>query len=123
MQANSRDMGDLVGPLHRATERPLNMDEHKQPKTAITTLGYLTQLVEQKNMSIQRLRKMLFGAKTEKIGNVIKTGSNAEPAASDPQEPSATVPGMQKPGAAEPVAKPEPKPGHGRNGADTYTGA
>jgi transposase len=123
MQAIAVDMADLVALLHSATERPLNMDEHKKLKAAITTLGYLTQLVEQKNMSIQRLRKMLFGAKTEKIGNVIKTGSNAEPAASDPQEPSATVPGMQKPGAAEPVAKPEPKPGHGRNGADTYTGA
>ena len=55
---------------------------------------------------------MLFGAKTEKIGNVIKAGANAESNATDPQELSPPVTGAQEPGAVEPAAKPETKPGH-----------
>jgi transposase len=98
------DIAALNVLVERATARPLNEEEHKTLKAAIETLAYLTQLVEQKSMSIKRLRQMLFGASTEKTRNAFKN----EPKAPDPQE-SADAP--------------EPSPGHGRNGAQDYPGA
>ena len=79
------------------------MDEQATLKAAMTTLALLTQELESKSTSIERLRRMLFGAKTEKTSEVFG-------------EPE-TRPGHSK-------KEPRPKqPGHGRNGATAYAGA
>ena len=66
---------------------------------------HLLTLLEQKDMSMSRLRQMLFGFQTEKTGAVCPPPAASAEAA-----------------AGEPSSKPRPK-GHGRRAAQTYTGA
>jgi len=81
---------------------------------ALKSYVYVTQLIDQKSTSIARLRKLLFGAETEKTAAV--TGRAAEPTA--PGGPAAG--GRDDPAAAKTRDKPK---GHGRNGAEDYPGA
>ncbi|MCH8069372.1 MAG: hypothetical protein IID16_08935 [Candidatus Marinimicrobia bacterium] len=76
----------------------------------------LTNVVRSKNASIKRLRRMLFGSRSEKTKKVLP-----------PQDP---LPGMKDEnpsqgcgGGEKPKAPAVPKPGHGRNGQDAYWGA
>ena len=72
---------------------------------------YVTSLIQDKNLSIARLQKMLFGAKTEKTETVIGNAMSPSSASGEPETSS---------GPADP--KP-PRKGHGRNGAAAYQGA
>lgn len=77
---------------------------------------YLLELVENKKTTIGRLRKLLFGANTEKTADVVGrealTQDNSSP---PPSSLAAPQNGDDK--------KRTKKPGHGRNSADRYTGA
>lgn len=91
----------------------LSEPEYQQLKAALDTLVYLTQLVQNKNTTIARLRQILFGASSEKIAQVLKAVSAA-----------ATPQGASQP--SSPAAEPEVAPareGHGRNAAQSYAGA
>lgn len=86
---------------------------------------YVAGLIQEKNMSIGRLQKMLFGAKTEKTAKVAgyqapPPGAGAESAAS---QPSAEESEDSEPGPADDASGKPPPPGHGRNPADAYRGA
>jgi hypothetical protein len=86
---------------------------------------YVAGLIQEKNMSIGRLQKMLFGAKTEKTAKLAgdqapPPGAGAESAAS---QPSAEESDDSEPGPADDAAGKPPPPGHGRNPADAYRGA
>ena len=71
------------------------------------------QELESKNSSIQRLRRLLFGSKSEKTRKVL-----AMPQASpDTQAPGARMDGVK----TKPPGR--PPPGHGRNGHNDYPGA
>jgi transposase len=76
---------------------------------------HVLQLIENKNTTLARLRKLLFGASTEKTADVVNRASGA--AASDHQD-SASSPDQGV--GQEQRAK---KPGHGRNAANRYRGA
>jgi hypothetical protein len=95
----------------------LSEQEYQQLKAALETLVYLTQLVEDKNTTIGRLRQILFGASSEKMSQVLET-LVAQRASSDgggkSEEKEKTSP--QSPESA-------PSPGHGRNGVEAYSGA
>ena len=65
------DRQDLCALLER-TRQALSEEDYQKLKAAIATLAYLTQLLERKNMSIQRLRQILFGSSTEKTSKVLK---------------------------------------------------
>ena len=86
---------------------------------------YVTDLVEDRNTSLRRLRQLLFGARTEKTDAVMGQRTDG---------PEATMPGGAATGTesaageaateASGAAVPGPaRPGHGRNGADAYQGA
>jgi len=81
---------------------------------ALKSYVYVTQLIDQKSTSIARLRKLLFGAETEKTAAV--TGRAAE--STSPGGPAAG--GGDAPAATKTRDKPK---GHGRNGAEDYPGA
>ena len=91
----------------------LSAEEYTRLKSAFHTLVYLTQLVENKSTTIARLRQILFGASTEKTTQVFKALS----AAVKPAGGSAPSSGAEDPDSAP------PREGHGRNGAQAYTGA
>ena len=92
-------------------------------KALADAYAYLTDLVGDKNTSINRLRKLLFGAKTEKTAAVVGPETHGQAAASHgesvPAEPS--LQSAAAGGAENDSAK--PCQGHGRNGADAYVGA
>jgi transposase len=106
---------------------------------AVDTLSELTLELEAKGASVQRLRRLLFGASTEKSRNVV--GEKASDPASTSAAPAViedtSASGEEAPcsdntisGASdtqEPLTQRKgeksKRPGHGRNGAASYTGA
>jgi transposase len=96
--------------LERAQAEPLNEAECEQLKALGESYIYLLKLLEDKRITIDRLRKLLFGAPTEKTCNVI------------PPTP-AVAPSTVQPGTEPQLEEATPAPGHGRNGADDYCGA
>ena len=128
------DMKKLEELLGRA-EAALGKEDYATLKALIESYSYLAELVGDKNTTIARLRKLLFGVKTEKTAAVV--GSKTEPEA--PSSPGADA-RVASPPEARAEAKAEsttevppqadaqsdssmPVEGHGRNGADAYRGA
>jgi len=100
-------MNELESLLERARTSPLDEKDCAKIRAVFETYLYLTDLLEDKATTIDRLRKILFGSSSEKTRDVI------------PQTPVA--PPVAAPDGAEPTAS--KRPGHGRNGADAYHGA
>lgn len=97
----------------------LNPEDYQLFKAVVESYAYLTDLVEDKGTTIQRLRKLLFGASSEKTGAVFQPPphSAASPATTPGNSGAATAPTDSAPA---PAAPPQ---GHGRHGADDYGGA
>jgi transposase len=107
----------------RRVEQALDEKDTKLIRAVFASYVYVADLVEDKNTSIRRLRKLFFGARTEKTEAVV--GRSAEKPDAAPQNGAAAdtevVAGGPDPGEsneAEPACR-----GHGRNGADAYRGA
>lgn len=67
------DLGALTAILDRAgAGGALSPAERDQLQAALDTLAYLTNEIGAKGMTIERLRRMLFGARTEKTNKVCK---------------------------------------------------
>ncbi len=100
---------ELEALLERARQQPLEPDGYEKLKAAIRTLGYITKLLENREATLQTLRRLLCQSSTEKTDDVLKQAGidvnekNHEPAG---QRTEKTTP-----------------PGHGRNGAAAYGGA
>jgi len=105
---------------------PLTATDREKLMVAVETLGFLTQALENKNVSLARMRKMLFGASTEKMSQVCgqsepqasndsTAANNADEALGDSAARNGETPSADK-------EKPKRK-GHGRNCADAYHGA
>jgi len=97
-------MAELSGIVERA-KTALTEAEYTKLKAAMDTLTFLTQELLAKGTTIDRLRRMLFGASTEKTSQVVGELADQDGATneSDAQRPK--------------------RPGHGRNSAAAYTGA
>jgi transposase len=94
--------------VERTQTGALSAEEHAKLKAAIDTFALIAAQLQAKDASVDRLRRMIFGATTESTRNVF--GENRE-------EPPATA-------STEEAPAPRPKrPGHGRNAAAAYTGA
>ena len=82
-------------------------------KAAVDTLEYLTELVADKDTTIRLLRQLLLPASTEKTKDVLaRAGAESTGARTD-----------SKPEGRAEQGKGDPQPGHGRNGAEAFTGA
>ncbi|HYA42130.1 MAG TPA: IS66 family transposase [Syntrophobacteraceae bacterium] len=102
------DMKELQGYLEQARS-VLGEDAYTKLTAALQTLAYLTDLVGDKDTTIHRLQQILFGASTEKISNVLENPTEAVASSGEKHADQ---------GNKENKAK-----GHGRNGAQRYTGA
>jgi transposase len=98
--------------LERARER-LSEEDYRKLKAAIDTLEYLTELVADKDTTIRHLRQLLLPGSTEKTNDVLARLGMESTAVRAKQKPEG--------GAAPPEA--DRQPGHGRNGAEAFTGA
>jgi transposase len=114
------NMSELKDVLRRA-EAKLDEKDYALLKALAESYAYLTDLVGSKNTSISRLRKLLFGAKTEKTAAVVGGGKESEAPPSQ-DIGAAPLPTCGAEGDAENDSA-NPRPGHGRNGADDYVGA
>jgi hypothetical protein len=63
---------ELLNLLEHARTEALSEQEYQQLKAALKTLVYLTQLVEDKNTTIGRLRQILVGTSGEKMSRVLE---------------------------------------------------
>jgi len=102
-------MAELEALLERAKAGPLSDADYATLKAALATLGYLTELLEDRTTTLQRLRHLLFGARTETTRTVLPAAPAADAAT------AASTPA--------PAPPPTPRPGHGRNGVRAYRGA
>jgi hypothetical protein len=112
------DMDELESIFERARREPLDDEEHGKLKAALETLGFLTLELESKNVSLKRLRGLLFGAPTEKLENVLPGEGKDESVGTGDEGADDNDDNDGRDGAE----KPKPK-GHGRNGAEKYKGA
>jgi len=108
------ERSELEAILARA-RAALSQDEYDTLHAAMETLIFLTQELEKKHVSIQRLKQMLFGAATESTRKVMEKILDETEQKNKPGEDDKNSGSDSKP---SPKAK-----GHGRNGADAYTGA
>ncbi len=119
----------------------LPSSDYEQIKKLINAYVALQQLIQKKNMSISRLRKMIFGSKTEKTSNVLKgqkesqEGQASETATTKENldntvEESQSAKTDNEPqtnnevaGKNKPDKQKSPPKGHGRIPASAYHGA
>lgn len=112
-------MDEIEGLFERLKVRGVEEKDTELLKAIVASYDYMTDLIQDKQTTILRLRKLLFGPKTEKTKDVVgKTGEEGEPEAGASSSPSSAE-GADD-GATE---KPKKRKGHGRTGAEAYTGA
>jgi len=100
------DAVELRSIIDRAQQQPLSSDEHSKLAALIETLVFLATELRASGASIERLRTLLFGKKSEKTRDVL--GKAKAPRTKESGSPK------------QPRSKP---PGHGRNGATAYLAA
>jgi ribosomal protein S27AE len=79
----------------------------------VDTLEYLTELVADKDTTIRHLRQLLLPASTEKTKDLLAQVG----------VPSSSGRAERKPAGSPEQPQADPPPGHGRNGAEAFTGA
>jgi transposase len=113
------DLGqeELRAILERARQGPLTEPECQKLKAVVETLAFLEEELKSKGVTIQRLRDMLFGASTERTDKVLdKVPKEGGEAGGKGDKGESGKKSGDKPDK-------EKNKGHGRNGADAYTGA
>jgi len=88
--------------LKRVEASALQDGDYEIIKGMAETLSFLSQALDNKNTSIKRLLKMIFGDRTEKTASVLK---------------------RNKTGDKKSDTKKKKRKGHGKNGAGAYSGA
>lgn len=107
-------MSELEAILERSKTTPMSEEEYQKLHAAMETLVFLTQELEKKRVSVQRLKQLLFGVTTEttrKVMERILDEAGKEGKCGDGVGEGKETESRQK-------AK-----GHGRNGAEEYVGA
>ena len=103
LDVTSEELAALVEGVREA----LGEAGYQKLQAAIRTLGYVTELLETRQATLDKLRRLLCHSSTEKTKAVLKQ-AGIETGEKKPKEPGA------------PKSK---APGHGRNGAAAYRGA
>ncbi len=98
------DMDDLHSLLERAKELGLAEKEYRNLEALVRSYAFLVQEIGERGATIERLRQLLFGAKTESMANVKRRAGKAAEGEEEGTKPKAK------------------RPGHGRIPAEDYTG-
>ena len=113
------DMNELEDLLRRTEAKQLRESDYETTRTVLLAYVELLGLLKDKNTSIARLRKLLFGLKTEKTAEVLAGIASTESSPSAEGQPGE----LRDESSSERSEPPSPRKGHGRNGADAYAGA
>ncbi len=114
-------MDELEDILQRARVSTLTEQDCAKIKGVFESYLYVTELLEDKRTTLDRLRKLLFGSGSEKTRDVLPPATPTPAAVEVPATPP-ELPGPAAAGLAGPE-NPRPRRGHGRNGAEDYVGA
>ena len=110
--------------VERTRTEALPVDEHATLKAAVDTLARLTEELETTTTTLERVRRLIFGPRTETTDTVLGQANSDQTDAPAASADTATDPSAAPaaPGATDGEAPPRKKkrPGHGRNGADQY---
>ncbi|MGC8520196.1 MAG: hypothetical protein ACP5P4_17025, partial [Steroidobacteraceae bacterium] len=109
---------ELEAILERAKAGAIREEEYTQLKALIYTFALLQEELQAKKTSLDRLRQMLFGPRSERTREVLGEGTG-EPEA-EATEQAGKEGSLESKGRSESAVK---RPGHGRNGACAYAGA
>jgi hypothetical protein len=119
MDVNPKQLKDVAD---RAKAQRLHPEDAELIARVFESYEYVAGLIQEKNMSIGRLQKMLFGSKTETTKSVV--GNASETQAVDSGKGDDGESNEAAPDEADRKGKGKPPPkGHGRNAADAYRGA
>jgi transposase len=106
----------------RRVEQSLDEKDAALVRAVFESYAYVSDLVEDKDTSIRRLRQLFFGARTEKteavVGQKTRKPDTASPADAVAETGSAPGDGNADESDAAGTSK-----GHGRNGVEAYRGA
>jgi transposase len=117
IEVNSQQIQEL---LDRATSNTLRAEDTELMRQIFDSYAHLFEIVGDKNTTLARLRKLLFGASSEKTNQVVgDTKESPEPNTSGDDNASDEHADANDSTAADEA----PRPGHGRYGADDYPGA
>jgi transposase len=103
--------------VERTRTEPLPADEHATLKAAVDTLARLTEELETKTTTLQRVRRLIFGPRTETTDKIL--GKAQEGHSEDATAPNPSAVGEAS-GASAGDTPRKPRQGHGRNGAEDY---
>ena len=119
IEVNSQQLEEL---LDRAASNTLREQDTELLRQIFDSYAQFFQIVGDKNTTIARLRKLLFGASSEKTKDVVGDTADAEASDSPPSDDSSGEQTAPDDNTTDEDASPRP-PGHGRYGADDYPGA
>jgi hypothetical protein len=106
--------------VERTRTEPLPAHDHATLKAAVDTLARLTEELETTTTTLERVRRLIFGPRTETTDTVL--GKDKQAPTDAPVPPADAAPAA--PGATDGAATLPPhqktRTGHGRNGADQY---
>jgi transposase len=112
--------------LRRAAQAGVAAEDVDTIRAVFESYAYVSELIDHKNISLARLRQLLFGARTEKTADIVGRNPTATGAGDAPLTNEATVPAepvRDAPPETSPQTGPQRSKGHGRNGAEAYRGA
>jgi hypothetical protein len=118
-------IAQLEAIVERTRTQALPADEHATLKAAVDTLARLTEELETTTTTLERVRRLIFGPRTETTDTVLGQGQPTQTDPTTPPADTATDPSAAPPAAGAtdgdaPPPRKEPRPGHGRNGAEKY---
>ena len=113
VEVDSKQLDDVL----RRVEQSLDEKDSALIRAVFQSYAYVTDLVEDKNTSIRRLRQLFFGARTEKTEAVVGE-KPTKPDAASPRDLASDDDEIADDSGELATAN-----GHGRNGAEAYTGA
>ena len=116
IELDSKSLHEL---FQRIDAESLCSEDHKIFRAALDMNVYLRDALQQKTLSIARLRQLIFGPKTEKTDAVLGESTDSQtPPPTDENEPS-----KSDEETSPDATQSKQRKGHGRNGVDAYTGA
>lgn len=127
-RAQELNQEELAGLLARLEGSAMAPSDVALLKSALTTVQVLSTELESKEVTLARLRRLLFGPRTEKTADLLKrkpSGTSPDPS-SDPEGAPAPETSTSEASSSSPSDTPPVRnkaPGHGRNGIRDFTGA
>ncbi|HYW81415.1 MAG TPA: hypothetical protein VE890_17655 [Thermoguttaceae bacterium] len=80
------DMDELQDIVRHAEAKQFNDKDYETVKVLAESYVHLADLLQDKNISIGRLRKLLFGANTEKTASVVSSRADSQASPSHGEE-------------------------------------